>query len=112
MVRGKKRKIKRVTGTAARPRLAVYRSLRGLYAQFIDDDEGKTLLGVSSLSKAVDKEIKGKNNIDSAKAFGVILAKKAVEKGIKTIVFDRGSKKYHGRIKAVAEAAREAGLSF
>ncbi|MBU0687151.1 MAG: 50S ribosomal protein L18 [Candidatus Margulisbacteria bacterium] len=106
------RKIKRVTGTAARPRLSVYRSLRGLYVQFINDDEDKTIVGISSLGKGGKKKAPLKNNLESAKAFGKIIAKVAIEKGIKEVVFDRGSRRYHGKIKAMADAAREAGLSF
>lgn len=111
MVR-KLKKIKRVAGTKERPRLSVYRSLQGLYAQFVDDDEGVTLLGVSSLSKDMKKQLNGKNNLETAKQFGQVVAKKAIEKNIKQVVFDRGAMRYHGRIKALADAARAAGLIF
>ena len=98
----------KVIGTAAKPRLNVFRSLRGLYVQIIDDTIGKTLVSVS------DREIKIKKGtkVDKAKAVGKLVAQKAQEKGITTVVFDRASCKYHGRVKALADAAREAGLKF
>ena len=99
----------RVAGTAERPRLNVFRSLAHIYAQVIDDDKGMTLAAASSL----DKEFKGKGgNIAAAKAVGKAIAKKALEKGISEVVFDRGGYIYHGRVKALAEAAREGGLKF
>ncbi len=102
-----------VRGTVERPRLAVYRSLSHIYAQLIDDQEGKTLLAVSDLSP----EIKAKIKKDATKRVksglvGELIAQKALEKKIKKVVFDRGGFKYHGRIKALAEAARNAGLEF
>lgn len=104
---------KKISGTEARPRLTVYRSNTNIYAQIIDDTNGHTLVAVSSLSKDVKesiKEIKGK--IEVSKVVGAALAKKALEKNITTVVFDRNGYKYHGRVKAVADAAREAGLKF
>jgi large subunit ribosomal protein L18 len=103
---------KKLQGTSARPRLAVYRSLKHFHVQLIDDVEGKTLLGVSTL----DKEIKGKaKNMASAagaKLVGQLVAKRALEKKIENVVFDRGGVIYHGVVKALAESAREAGLKF
>ncbi|HGY10712.1 MAG TPA: 50S ribosomal protein L18 [Oceanithermus profundus] len=92
---------------SGRPRLTVYRSLSHIYAQIIDDEAGQTLVASSTLALGV----KG-NKTEAAKQVGADLAKKAVEKGIKQVVFDRGAYKYHGRVKALAEAAREAGLEF
>lgn len=99
---------KNIKGTAEKPRLAVYRSLKHIYAQLIDDNKGHTLVAAST------KELKLENggNKEAAKQVGDLLGKKAVEKGIKTVVFDRGGNLYHGRVKAVAEGAREAGLEF
>jgi len=102
----------KIHGTADRPRLNVYRSLNHIYAQIIDDDSGTTLLSVSTMDKEVkDKADKG-YNVDAATAVGQVIAGRALEKGIRDIVFDRGGYKYHGRIKALADAAREAGLNF
>ncbi len=99
----------RVAGTAQRPRLNVFRSLAHIYAQVIDDEKGMTLAAASSL----DKDFDGKGgNIAAAKAVGAAIAKKALEKGISEVVFDRGGYIYHGRVKALAEAAREGGLKF
>ena len=99
----------KVHGTAERPRLNVFRSLAHIYAQVIDDEKGITLAAASSM----DKDFKGKGgNIGAAKLVGAAIAKKAIEKGIKTVVFDRGGYIYHGRVAALAEAAREAGLEF
>ncbi|MDX9872038.1 MAG: 50S ribosomal protein L18 [Clostridia bacterium] len=99
-----------IKGTAARPRLAVYRSLKHMYAQLIDDISGTTLVAASTLEASLKEENGG--NIEAAKKVGEILGKKAVEKGIRAVVFDRGGNIYHGRVKAVAEGAREAGLKF
>ncbi len=103
---------KKVIGTAARPRLDVFRSLSNIYAQIIDDEKGVTIVSASTL----DKELKvGKSyggNKESAKAVGKLIAEKALTKGIKQIVFDRGGYIYHGRVKELADAAREAGLEF
>lgn len=99
-----------LVGTEARPRLNVFRSNTNIYAQVIDDKSGKTLCSASSL----DKELKLTNgsNVEAAKAVGALLAKKALAAKIETVVFDRGGYLYHGRVKALAEAAREAGLKF
>ena len=103
---------KKVSGTAEKPRLNVFRSVSHIYAQVIDDLSGRTIIAASS----VDKELKGKvitgGNIDAAKTVGLLIAKRAVEKGIKKVVFDRGGYLYHGRVKALADAAREGGLEF
>lgn len=103
---------KNVFGLSDRPRLSIYRSLNHIYAQIIDDFKRDTIVSTSSL----DKEFKGKKshkgNIETAKQVGGLIAKKAMEKGIKKVVFDRGGYPYHGRIKALADAAREAGLEF
>ena len=99
----------RVAGTAQRPRLNVFRSLAHIYAQVIDDEKGMTLAAASSM----DKGFEGNGgNIAAAKAVGAAIAKKALEKGISEVVFDRGGYIYHGRVKALAEAAREGGLKF
>ena len=99
----------KISGTTERPRLAVYRSNTGIYAQVIDDTKGNTLVSASTL----DKEIKTKaSNVEAAKEVGTLIAKRATKAGIKTVVFDRGGYIYHGKIKALAEAAREAGLEF
>ena len=100
---------RKVTGSAERPRLAVFRSLRGIYAQVIDDANGRTLAAASSLDK--DAGAKG-SNAAAAKAVGALIAKKAKDKGITRVVFDRGGYLYHGNIKALADAARENGLEF
>ena len=107
-----KRKIRvrsKVKGTCARPRLSVHRSNKFIYAQLIDDDKAETILGVSE--KNLGKEIKGKKS-DKARELGLLLAKMAISKKIKAVVFDRGSYAYHGRIKQVAQGAREGGLKF
>ncbi len=99
----------RVAGTAERPRLNVFRSLAHIYAQVIDDEKGMTLAAASSL----DKDFAGfGGNIEAAKKVGAAIAKKAIEKGISEVVFDRGGYIYHGRVKALAESARENGLKF
>ncbi len=98
-----------IAGTAERPRLNVYRSLKNIYAQIIDDDKRVTLVSASSQ----DKDFKAYGgNVEAAKAVGQAVAKKALEKGIKEVVFDRGGYVYHGRVAALADAAREAGLKF
>ncbi|MFX3674641.1 MAG: 50S ribosomal protein L18 [Paenisporosarcina sp.] len=98
----------KITGTAERPRLNVFRSNKHLYAQLIDDVAGVTLASASTMEKDFD----GKGNVESAKAIGESIAKRATEKNIKVVVFDRGGYLYHGRVKALAEAARENGLEF
>ena len=100
----------RLTGSTERPRLNVYRSLNHIYVQVIDDSEGKTIVAASTAGKKSGKKSGG--NVASAKEIGRTIAERAKEKGIKKVVFDRGGYLYHGRIKALAEAAREAGLEF
>ncbi len=102
----------RFTGTAERPRLAVFRSNNHMYAQIIDDTVGNTLVSASTLQKDVKSELEKTNNVDAAAYLGTVIAKKALEKGITTVVFDRGGFIYQGKIKALADAAREAGLEF
>jgi large subunit ribosomal protein L18 len=103
---------KNVAGTAEQPRLDVYRSLNNIYAQVIDDDQGKTLVSASTIDKEIKTTVKNGGNVEAARAVGALVAKRAQEKGIKQVVFDRGGFKYHGRVKAVAEGARESGLEF
>jgi large subunit ribosomal protein L18 len=102
----------RVTGTPERPRLCVYRSLGHIYGQIIDDRSGRTLISASSIDTEAKKSLKGGGNIASAKAVGKIIADRAKAAGVVKVVFDRGGYKYHGRVKALADAAREAGLQF
>ena len=102
----------RFSGTAERPRLAVFRSNNHMYAQIIDDTVGNTLVSASSLQSEVKAELEKTNNVEAAAYLGTVIAKKALEKGITTVVFDRGGFIYHGKIKALADAAREAGLNF
>ena len=101
-----------LAGTAERPRLAVFRSNNHMYAQIIDDTVGNTLVAASTLDKEVKAELEKTNNVDAAAKLGAVVAKKALDKGITTVVFDRGGFIYAGTIKALAEAAREAGLDF
>src|SRR5512135_1383864 len=103
---------KKVTGTTERPRLNVFRSNANIYAQVIDDMKGVTIASASTLDGELKGGLKSHSNIEAAKAVGTAVAKKALEKGIKEVVFDRGGFIYHGRIKALAESAREAGLNF
>ena len=102
----------RFSGTPERPRLAVFRSNNHMYAQIIDDTVGKTLAAASTLEKDVKAELEKTNNVDAAAYLGTVIAKRALEKGINTVVFDRGGFIYQGKIAALAEAAREAGLEF
>jgi len=102
----------RLAGTAERPRLAVFRSNNHMYAQIIDDTVGKTLVAASSVEKEVKAELEKTNNVDAAAYIGTVVAKRALEKGIKEVVFDRGGFIYQGKIQALADAAREAGLEF
>ena len=113
-VRAKKhrRMRNRLSGTAQRPRLAVFRSNNHMYAQIIDDTVGNTLVSASTLEKEVKAEIEKTNNVDAAAYLGTVIAKRAIEKGIKEVVFDRGGFIYQGKIEALADAAREAGLDF
>jgi large subunit ribosomal protein L18 len=101
---------KTVQGTAARPRLVIFRSLKHIYAQLVDDDQGRTLLGVSDRTKGVAAEKNGK--VAAGLAVGKLLGAKAREQGITKVVFDRAGYPYHGRVKAVADGARQAGLEF
>ena len=102
----------RFSGTAERPRLAVFRSNNHMYAQIIDDTVGNTLVSASTLQKDVKAELTKTNNVEAAAHLGTVIAKRALEKGITTVVFDRGGFIYQGKIKALADAAREAGLEF
>ena len=102
----------RFSGTAARPRLAVFRSNNHMYDQIIDDTVGKTLVSASTLQKEVKAELEKTNNVDAAAYLGTVIAKRALEKNITTVVFDRGGFIYQGKIQALADAAREAGLEF
>ena len=109
----KHRKIRnRLSGTAACPRLAVFRSNNHMYAQIIDDTVGNTLVSASTLQKDVKANLEKTNNVDAAAYLGKVIAEKALEKGIKDVVFDRGGFIYQGKVKALADAAREAGLEF
>lgn len=103
---------KKISGTSERPRLSVFRSLHHIYAQLINDVDGTTLVAASTLSPELKEKHEGNSNVEAAKAVGELVAKKAIEAGIKQVVFDRGGYLYHGRIAALAEAAREAGLEF
>ena len=107
-----KRVRRRVAGTISRPRLCVYRSLGHIYAQVIDDLGGRTLVSASSLDKETRGQTKGGGNVAAAKVVGKAIAERARAAGIQQVVFDRGGYKYHGRIQALANAAREAGLNF
>ena len=101
-----------LSGTTQRPRLAVFRSNKHMYAQIIDDTVGNTLVAASTLEKEVKAELEKTNNVDAAAYLGTVIAKRAIEKGINTVVFDRGGFIYQGKIAALADAAREAGLEF
>jgi large subunit ribosomal protein L18 len=102
----------KVTGTESRPRLCLFRSLNHIYAQLIDDAKGNTLTSASTLDPEIKGEADGKAKTARAELVGSLLAKRAIEQGISQVVFDRGGYKYHGRVKALAEAARQAGLKF
>jgi large subunit ribosomal protein L18 len=103
---------KKVSGTAERPRLNIFRSLNQIYAQVIDDERGHTITAASTLEEAIQSKLKSTSKTEQAALVGEELAKKANKEGIKQVVFDRGGYRYHGRVKALAEAAREAGLEF
>ncbi len=103
---------KHLSGSPARPRLAVFRSNKHIYAQIIDDSKGTTLIAASTVDADGKKSVKQGGNIAAAKAIGKLVAERAKAKGIESVLFDRGGYLYHGRIKALAEAAREAGLKF
>lgn len=103
---------RKLAGTPERPRLSIYRSLNNMYAQIIDDTTGKTLVSASTLDKEIMNSIKFGGNKEAAKLVGQLVAKRALDKGINSVVFDRGGYIYHGRVKELAEGAREAGLQF
>lgn len=103
---------KKVSGRNDRPRLSVYRSLQNIYAQIIDDNTGHTLVSASSMDKSLKTSLKSGCNIEAAKAVGKLLGERALDKKINAVVFDRSGYLYHGKIKALADAAREAGLQF
>jgi large subunit ribosomal protein L18 len=103
---------KKLSGTIERPRLAVFRSQGHIYAQVIDDEQGRTLCAASSLDKDLRSGSKRGSNVAAAKAVGALIATRAKDKGIGAVVFDRGGYQYHGRVKALADAAREGGLKF
>ncbi|MGX8797180.1 50S ribosomal protein L18 [Fusibacter sp. JL298sf-3] len=103
---------KKISGTAEHPRLNVFRSNQNIYAQIIDDVAGNTLIAASSLDASIKEQVANTGNKEAAKLVGQLVAKKALEKGIENVVFDRGGYLYHGRVKELAEGAREAGLKF
>ena len=107
-----KRIREKISGSSNRPRLCVYRSLKYLYAQIVDDAKGETLVAASTAEKELRGSLKQAGNIEASKLVGKIIAERARAKGIESVVFDRGGYLYHGRIKAIAEAARESGLKF
>ncbi|ADL42164.1 ribosomal protein L18 [Caldicellulosiruptor obsidiansis OB47] len=107
-----KRIRKKVFGTSDRPRLCVYKSLKYIYAQIIDDEKGHTLVAASSLEPEIKSRLSSTKSIEAAEYVGKVIAERAKEKGITKVVFDRGGYPYHGRVKALAEAARQAGLEF
>lgn len=110
--RRRKRVRKKIWGTDARPRVCVYRSLKHIYAQVISDESGRTLVAASSLSKEVREKLKNTKGVEAARGVGVMLARLCKERNISQVVFDRNGFLYHGRLKALAEAAREGGLVF
>ena len=101
-----------MSGTSVRPRLAVFRSNKHMYAQIIDDDAASTMVAASTTEKAVKAELKYTDDVEAARYLGTVIAKRALEKGIKEVVFDRGGFIYQGKVKALADAAREEGLDF
>ena len=103
---------KRMVGTAQRPRLNVFRSLCNIYAQVVDDQTSRTLVAASTLDGEMKSKVKTGGNIEAARLVGELVGKRAVEKGIETVIFDRGGYKYHGRVAALADGARAAGLKF
>ncbi len=111
-MRRKRRIRKKIAGSAESPRLCVYKSLHHMYAQLVDDNQGKVITGLSTLNKQVSAKVKRTGNAEAAKALGEAIGRKAQEMGIKRVIFDRNGFKYHGRVKALADGAREAGLSF
>ena len=112
-LRSKTRIRKKIHGTPDKPRLSVYRSLNHIYTQLVDDTAGKILSSASTLSKEIQSELKNaKSKVDKSKIVGTLIAKKATEKKIATVVFDRSGYRYHGRVQAVADGARDGGLKF
>ncbi|MEK6255932.1 MAG: 50S ribosomal protein L18 [Chloroflexota bacterium] len=111
-IRRHRRVRKRISGTAEQPRLNVFRSLTGIYAQVIDDAAGITLVSASSIDKTLRSKMKGKNKSEQAKLVGITLAERAKKKGLEKVVFDRGGYQYIGRVSALADGAREGGLKF
>lgn len=107
-----KRVRKKLYGTKERPRLNVYRSLKQIYAQVIDDNASHTLASASTIDPEVKLQLKGKTKTEQAKVVGTIIAERAVAEGVKKVIFDRSGYRYHGRVRALADAAREAGLEF
>ena len=103
---------KKVRGLTERPRISVFKSSKHIYAQVIDDDKGITLVSSSTLDNEIKNDLKHGGNQDAAKKVGALLAKRALEKGLRLVVFDRGGYHYHGRVKALADSARETGLEF
>ena len=103
---------KRIAGTGERPRLNVFRSLQHIYAQVIDDDQGHTLAAASTLDPELRETLNGLTKIEQAKTVGKLLGERALGRGVRQVVFDRGGYRYHGRVKALAEGSREAGLEF
>ena len=101
-----------VIGSAVKPRLNVFRSVCNIYAQVIDDNDGKTIVAASTLDSEIKPKIKSGGNVEAAKLVGELVGKRAVEKGVEKVVFDRGGYQYHGRVAALADSAREAGLKF
>lgn len=110
--RRRQRVRKRIFGTGEKPRLNVFKSNAAVYAQVIDDVQGKTIAAAASYDKELRKSLKSTSKADAAKAVGALVAKRALEAGIETVVFDRGTSPYHGRVKALADGCREAGLRF
>ena len=111
-IKRKKRIRKKMTGTQERPRLSVFRSARHVYAQIVDDSRGATVVSASSVEKAVKSQPAFENKVALAEHVGKLIAERAAEKGIKKVVFDRNGFLYHGRVKAISEGARKAGLDF
>jgi large subunit ribosomal protein L18 len=103
---------KKIRGTAECPRLAVFRSLKYIYAQVVDDEKGHTIAAASSLEPALRQALPKTDNVEAAKAVGRLIAERAIDAGVRHVVFDRGGYRYHGRVKALADAAREGGLEF
>ncbi len=107
-----KRIRKNMVGTGEKPRLNVFRSVQNIYAQVVDDTTGHTLVAASTIDKELRSKLKTGGNVEAAKQVGLLIGKRAIEKGINEVVFDRGGFKYHGRVAALADGAREAGLKF